>query len=676
MRNAPKAVVVQTFGTLFQLGTTGEWSDGDLLDRFVSREDETRSAAFEVLVDRHGPMVLDVCRNVLRDDHEAEDAFQATFLILARHGRSIRQRGSVGSWLFGVATRVASRAKLDAARRRARERAFAQDVAARPPSNSHDDAKAALHDEIARLPEKYREPIVLCCLEGISYQAAAERLGCPVGTVSVRLMRARERLRARLVRRCEAVPSSAGIDVLNAGGDRQPVAPALIASVAQHAIGLISGRLPGTGQLPSSITSLVQEVTMNMFVRQFVARAAASLILSALLVGSGVLGYQALGKGSHPATIIAQPPREGSGPAKASPEDPSQTALNRALSVNNLRQLGLAINAFHGANGFLPPAAIRDPNTGKPLLSWRVAVLPWIGSQELYQQFHLNEAWDSPHNKALLAKMPKAYAPVGVKTKDPFTTFYQVFVGPGTSFELLARDQTLEFTSIRDGTANTLAVVEAGSAVPWSKPEDLPFLPDKPLPPLGGLFKDGFNLVFLDASVFSVARGVDERLLKGLITRNGGEPVNRDQLPQIPPFQQPARVPVTPPAQAREVQVKKETGARGMDRAALAQVEIVKQAFKAIEERHKLGTPDSDEDYHKWSLRLLEAERATSTTKVEEIAALEAHFNRMKELSERAAKLFQNGERDRLQCLDTTYWKEEAAGWLQKAGKEAADPSR
>jgi len=406
MRNAPNAVVVQAVGTLFQLGTTGEWSDGDLLDRFVVREDETRSAAFEVLVDRHGPMVLDVCRNVLRDDHEAEDAFQATFLILARHARSIRQRGSVGSWLFGVATRVASRAKLDAARRRARERAFAQDVAARALSNSDDDAIAALRDEITRLPERYREPIVLCYLEGMSYQAAAERLGCPIGTVSVRLMRAREKLRARLVRRGEAVPSGTGIDLLAADGDRQRVAPALIASAAQNATALVAGGLPGAGVLPSSISNLVQEVTMTMFVRQFAARAVASLILGVLLVGSGVLGYQALGKGSHPATILSQPPGAGSGPAKADEEDPARTLLNWVDSMQKLANIGFAINAFHEANGFLPPAAIREPNTGKPLLSWRVAILPWIGSKDLYQQFHLSEAWDSPHNKTLRRKCP------------------------------------------------------------------------------------------------------------------------------------------------------------------------------------------------------------------------------------------------------------------------------
>lgn len=162
------------------------------------------------------------------------------------------------------------------------------------------------------------------------------------------------------------------------------------------------------------------------------------------------------------------------------------------------------------------------------------------------------------------------------------------------------------------------------------------------------MFKDGFNLVCLDGSVFSVARGVNERLLKGLITRDGGEPVYLGWLHQTPLVQ---------------------------DQAALTQLKVAKQAFQVIEERHRLGNPVSDEDYHKWSLRLLEAERATSTTKAEEIAARKAHFKRMKELSERTAKLYQNGERDMLQRLDTSYWEEQAAGWLRKASQEIVNPT-
>ena len=109
------------------MGTTSNLTDSDLLDRFISSEGEFASAAFEVIVNRHGPMVFDICRNVLRDLHDAEDAFQATFLILARQARSIRKRSSVASWLFGVASRVAARARSDAARRRSLERKSAED---------------------------------------------------------------------------------------------------------------------------------------------------------------------------------------------------------------------------------------------------------------------------------------------------------------------------------------------------------------------------------------------------------------------------------------------------------------------------------------------------------------------------------------------------------------------
>ena len=508
----------------------------------------------------------------------------------------------MASWLFGVATRVASRARADAARRRAREHIFARDAAAEHTQAACDEAaQAALHEEIALLPEKYRAPVVLCYLEGLSYQTAAERLGCPIGTVSVRLMRAREKLRSRLLRRAEFASSDTGPDLAATDRHRQPVAPALVASVAHRATALIAGRLAGADLVPSTISNLIREVTMSMFARQFAARAAGALIVGSLLVGSGVRGFQAIVQDSHQAPVVAQPPREDIEPAQVAAEDPARTNLRWVDSMQQLTKIGAAINEFHKANGFLPPAAIRDPNTGKPLLSWRVAILPWIGVPDLYQQFHFNEAWDSPHNKTLMAKMPFEYAPLGVKPKEPFTTFYQVFVGPGTAFEPLANNGKLKLTSIRDGAANTLAVVDAGSAVPWTKPEDLPFQPDGPLPPLGGSFQDGFNLVCLDASVYSFARGFDERVMKALITRNGGEVVSRDQLHQGP---------LVRPARHQEAE---------------KQLKVAEQAIRELDTRLRLraGNPVSIEDFHKWSLRLLEAKREVSTTKAEEIAALE-----------------------------------------------------
>ena len=195
-----EAALLKEVRTLFGLGVVGGLTDGELLDQFLTSDDVTAEGAFSVLVERHGPMVLHVCRQALDDPHEAEDAFQATFLVFLRRARSIRKRESVASWLFGVALRVARRARYAAVIRRFHERQGGLLIASQRtfPSGTS-DCHATLHEEIARLPGRYREPIVLCHLEGLSTAAAAERLGCAHGTILSRLSRARERLRHRLV---------------------------------------------------------------------------------------------------------------------------------------------------------------------------------------------------------------------------------------------------------------------------------------------------------------------------------------------------------------------------------------------------------------------------------------------------------------------------------------------
>ena len=178
--------------------------DRELLARFAACRDREGESAFRALVERHGPMVWNVCRRVLGDAHESEDAFQATFLILARKADRVRDPGLLGNWLYGVAYKVSSRARALAGRRRAREAQgamIAMAAAAKRGDPTPDDLGPVLHEEIRRLPEKYRAPVVLCYLEGHSNEEAARRLGCPVGTVKVRMMRARERLRERLTRR-------------------------------------------------------------------------------------------------------------------------------------------------------------------------------------------------------------------------------------------------------------------------------------------------------------------------------------------------------------------------------------------------------------------------------------------------------------------------------------------
>src|SRR5262245_50969512 len=188
----------------------GGLSDAQLLERFVAQRDE---AAFEVLLWRHGPMVLNLCRRVLHEAHASEDAFQATFLVFVKKARSIGKGQAVGSWLYKVAYRVALHARA-LARKQAAHRLPAADSAVLAQADAAGeflwrDLRPLLDEEVNRLPEKYRSPIILCDLDGMTHAEAAKELGCPQGTVSVRLMRARERLRSRLVRRGMALSAGA-----------------------------------------------------------------------------------------------------------------------------------------------------------------------------------------------------------------------------------------------------------------------------------------------------------------------------------------------------------------------------------------------------------------------------------------------------------------------------------
>jgi hypothetical protein len=177
---------------------------------------------------------------------------------------------------------------------------------------------------------------------------------------------------------------------------------------------------------------------------------------------------------------------------------------------------------YHDTHGRFPPAAVCGPD-GKPLLSWRVALLPFIEQQKLYDQFKLDEPWDSPHNIQLLSQMPYPYRPYKGKPPGDGMTYFQVFVGPGAAFE---GTKGLSFANFTDGISNTILIVEAWDAVPWTKPEDLPFSPDGPLPRLGGILKDGnARAGFADGSVHNLSQGIKEETIRALITRNGNEKI-------------------------------------------------------------------------------------------------------------------------------------------------------
>ncbi len=228
-----------------RIEAVGALSDAQLLDRFVARRDDAAEAAFEELLIRHGPMVLQVCRDVLRDPDDAEDAFQAVFLVLATRAGSVRRADSIASWLFGVARRVAARLRRSVARRRTLDRR----VAERNPESylplANDPDREVLREEIAGLPERLRSPVVLCYLQGLTYAAAAGQLGLSEMAVRGRLARARERLRARLIGRGVTVP--AGLLVAGAAGHAQASIPmALIQGTIRIALGLTAGHTAAT----------------------------------------------------------------------------------------------------------------------------------------------------------------------------------------------------------------------------------------------------------------------------------------------------------------------------------------------------------------------------------------------------------------------------------------------
>jgi RNA polymerase sigma factor (sigma-70 family) len=280
-------------------------TDGQLLECFLARQDE---AAFAVLVRRHGPMVLGVCRRVLGHAHDAEDAFQATFLVLARKAASVRSREVVGHWLYGVAYRTALKARATSARRRAKE----QQVKDMPePETPGDDGRRhllpLLDQELARLPERYRVAVVLCDLEGVTRREAARRLNLPEGTLSGRLTTARRLLAKRLSQYGLAVSGGALAAALSGKTASAAVRQALAASTARAAVLLVVEQGVGAGAVPARVLALTEGVIKTMFLLKLRAFVAVAVVA---FVGAGVVGlaYQ---------TGAAEPGKAAGGPAAA-----------------------------------------------------------------------------------------------------------------------------------------------------------------------------------------------------------------------------------------------------------------------------------------------------------------------------------------------------------------------
>ena len=298
---------------IFRDGTLIGLPDREVLRRYV---DERNPAAFEALLARHGGMVANVCRRILRDPDDASDAFQATFLALACRAGSIRVADSLGPWLYRVASRIAARSRADRRRRGDRERTGGQLPEPASPEvdpSDPDENSRILHEELDRLPERLRAPIVFCYLEGMTHEQAARHLGCPVGTVRSRLARARERLRGRIARRGLAPGLAlAGLMATDAGASAVP--PAILVSLVKTAAQIADGTASLRGGCGVSVrVAALLEGVLNMFRWKQAAGAASAMAMVGVVVTvAGMAVFAGPGGGDNGPT--SRPAADGGRP--------------------------------------------------------------------------------------------------------------------------------------------------------------------------------------------------------------------------------------------------------------------------------------------------------------------------------------------------------------------------
>jgi RNA polymerase sigma factor (sigma-70 family) len=273
-------------------------ADAQLLARFLTCRDE---AAFAALVRRHGPMVLGVCRRLLRHAQDAEDAFQAAFLVLARKAGSVLKQEAVGSWLYMVAYRTAQRARAGQARRRAREKQMDSMPHPAVPPEESPDWRPLLDDELGRLPEKYRAPVVLCDLQGQSHREASRQLGLPTGTLARRLVAGRKLLAARLARRGVALAGGALAAALSGGAASGQVAAPLVVATARAAVFAAAGHLAAVS---SPVAVLTKGVLRTMLMAKLKVVVGAVLVVAAL--GAGGVAYRSADAQTVPPTRRAE----------------------------------------------------------------------------------------------------------------------------------------------------------------------------------------------------------------------------------------------------------------------------------------------------------------------------------------------------------------------------------
>jgi RNA polymerase sigma factor (sigma-70 family) len=420
--------LAQQLDRLWNSGTVSGLSDAELLRRYNGSKDQAAEQAFEALLDRHGPMVMGVCRHILRQAQDADDAFQATFLVLVRKSSSIRVDTSLAPWLYGVAYRTATRVRASGSRWRLDQ---APDLEAAPVEPVGEvlgwEIRPMLHEELSRLPEKYRAPIVLCHLEGKSYEEAAQMLQWPVGTVSGRLSRGRQLLKSRLERR--GLTASAGMLAAPFLGEKLSAslpAATLLKSTLQAA------SRHGTAQsVSTSVLSLAQGVLNAMFMHKLKIASLTILSLGTFLAGAGVV-YRVASVDGQSVRILAHEAQSRTSPP-ADEKAFRKTALAADPLLNQVGSPSPFSNPFAGMKNVVHVNV--DPRSAIPVLRSESVMVVESADGTGWQAMELARPGD-PRSTAGVWK--KLTVPAGIKATPIMSESTIALVYQGKQIEEVA----------------------------------------------------------------------------------------------------------------------------------------------------------------------------------------------------------------------------------------------
>ncbi len=614
-------------------------ADGELLARFAQVRDQ---AAFELLVWRHGGMVLRTALAVTRDHHAAEDVSQAVFLVLARKAGTLRHGDALAGFLHTTARRIALRAV-------ARQRGVPLPDGLAAVAARADDVSAAVHEEVARLPEAWRIPVLLCFFEGLTHAEAAARLGKPVGSVAGWIARGKDRLHDRLTRRGVTLPAAGLASLLAVGPADAKFVEALNASAVAYA----------SGSLTASpvVLHLVHGAYRAMILAKLKLAATATVVAlggAGLTVGGWAYTTAQVPGGSSggppgvgaapPAKTAAAPPTTTVKPAEDEPRKVTLAQIQRSLA--NLKKLQGGMLGFGDKDGVFPSDIVGEDKARKPLLSWRVAILPYIGEEKLHKEFKLDQPWDSEHNLKLLSKMPDCLR-VGFEPKDSTHTYYQVINWPGAALYPIQQSggrgvggsgggmappgsmpgglgapgfgsegggpvgpggppgssgmmpggpvemggivgiggmapsvRVPRITAITDGLSNTIGIVECGPSVPWTKPADVTTV-NQDRVHYEWPFSAVLHVGMMDGTARAYLQTLPRHMLIPLISAAGGEQIDANKYKEHLP-----RLPATSAEEKAMVQ---------KSRAEVA--ELTKQYEKLLTERMRHIEASVEDDF-------------------------------------------------------------------------------